>query len=896
MKSRLCILLPLAAVIAFVFSSSAEAYHLKSEKPAYRARNLCANTTCTALLKASRTPVAGRLLPLNAAGDFAASVIPYGFGLTEIDGLIHVDPAQVQVRVSGVCESGHAIQAIGGDGSVTCVPFGAGDITAVTVGAGLTGGGESGDVTLAVDFGPGTNQAARGDHVHDDRYSTETELATSGSAAIHWDNVTDIPADLADGDDNTTYGGTSPISISGTTIALSSTGCIAGDVWKWNGTGWSCDPDAAGATDAWNRGGNAGTTAGTDFLGTSDDEPLELKVNSARALRLEPTATSPNLIGGFGMNSAQADTFGATIGGGGQDTAPNVVTDNLGTVSGGRANRAGNANDSVSDAAGASVGGGDGNIASGQFATVPGGSANTAAGSFSFAAGRNARARHDGSFVWGDSTAAEVASTASDQFVVRANGGMRLYTPEVEFNGDLLFDLASPLATVLTISNSDASAPAHLTVEGILTLGGLLSCSGCVDSADIVNSTIQVSDLAFDPATQDELNTGGGLKSYCALAQSDPQAYPDALCRAALTQTVDQGSGLPRHSVGQHGSVAIGVDGNPVVSYYDATAGDLVLAKCNDPRCSDGGETISTVDTDGDVGQFSSVAIGVDGNPVISYFDLSNGALKVARCNDPACAGDNETITNVSGNGQAHEGSTSIAVASNGNPMISFKADNSVAIVRCNDAACAGGDDNIDPLESGSSLGDYNSLAIGSDGLPTVSYYDSSLGDLKVARCMNLAPAPCSATVRTIESVGDVGRYNSIAIGTDGFPVISYRTRDLKVAKCANAACAGSTSTTISVVEARTPGKEPGLYTSIAIGVDGNPVISYYDEVGQELRVARCDDPACAGGNERISILDSAGNVGQFTSIALGIDGAAVVSYYDVTNADLKFARAPLVP
>ncbi|MHC4624789.1 MAG: hypothetical protein ACYS4W_12900 [Planctomycetota bacterium] len=40
-------------------------------------------------------------------------------------------------------------------------------------------------------------------HVHDDRYYTETELQSSGSASVHWDNLTNVPADIADGDDDT---------------------------------------------------------------------------------------------------------------------------------------------------------------------------------------------------------------------------------------------------------------------------------------------------------------------------------------------------------------------------------------------------------------------------------------------------------------------------------------------------------------------------------------------------------------------------------------------------------------------------------------------------------------------------------------------------------------------
>ena len=53
--------------------------------------------------------------------------------------------------------------------------------------------------------------------------------------------------------------------------------------------------------------------------------------------------------------------------------------------------------------------------------------------------------------------------------------------------------------------------------------------------------------------------------------------------------------------------------------------------------------------------------------------------------------------------------------------------------------------------------------------------------------CGNLPP-----TITTVDSVGDVGYFTSIAIGPDGFPVVSYYDStnfDLKVVKCSNAAC-----------------------------------------------------------------------------------------------------------
>ena len=44
-----------------------------------------------------------------------------------------------------------------------------------------------------------------------------------------------------------------------------------------------------------------------------------------------------------------------------------------------------------------------------------------------------------------------------------------------------------------------------------------------------------------------------------------------------------------------------------------------------------------TLDSASNVGRYSSVTIGVDGLPLISYYDLTNSALKVAHCANRFC-------------------------------------------------------------------------------------------------------------------------------------------------------------------------------------------------------------------------------------------------------------------
>ena len=224
-----------------------------------------------------------------------------------------------------------------------------------------------------------------------------------------------------------------------------------------------------GSADAWSLIGNTGTSAGTNFIGTIDNQPFEIHVDGARVMRYEPgDGILPNVIGGFSGNSVTAGIQGATIGGGGLDGGSNQVTGTLGTVGGGQANVAGDhgtvgggrGNSATADFS--SVGGGLNNTASGPEATVAGGLHNTASGQSSFAAGTNAMAANDGAFVWSDNSSSKPwTSFLPNSFLVRATAGIALATA-IDNNGifskGCVIDSNGNLLCTGTISSSSDRA------------------------------------------------------------------------------------------------------------------------------------------------------------------------------------------------------------------------------------------------------------------------------------------------------------------------------------------------------------------------------------------------------------------------------------------------------
>ncbi len=60
-------------------------------------------------------------------------------------------------------------------------------------------------------------------------------------------------------------------------------------------------------------------------------------------------------------------------------------------------------------------------------------------------------------------------------------------------------------------------------------------------------------------------------------------------------------------------------------------------------------------------------------------------------------------------------------------------------------------------------------------------------------------------------------------------------------------------------------------------------MISYVDSTPNfDLKLATCNDATCS--NPTLQTLDSAGSVGQFSSLALNSTDGPVISYYDVTQ------------
>lgn len=244
-----------------------------------------------------------------------------------------------------------------------------------------------------------------------------------------------------------------------------------------------------------NQAGNVGTVGGGETNAASGEHATVGGgwVNTASGLAAVVTGgrdgtaeAHVSAIGGGSSNSVSADGEGSTIAGGWDNT----ITASRATIAGGETNTASGRGAAIgggwSNTAGgfcAAIAGGHGSTAGGLYGTVPGGEFNAAAGAYSFAAGRQAKANHDGSFVWGDSNNVAISSTGINQFVARVSGGVWFWT--------------NSAATV------GATLAAGSGTWGVASDRNLKDNFAPVDSAALLESLARVPVMTWNYRTQD---------------------------------------------------------------------------------------------------------------------------------------------------------------------------------------------------------------------------------------------------------------------------------------------------------------------------------------------------------------------------------------------------------
>lgn len=403
---------------------------------------------------------------------------------------------------------------------------------------------------------------------------------------------------------------------------------------------------------------------------------------------------------------------------------------------------------------------------------------------------------------------------------------------------------------------------------------------GSITGAHIANGSITAAQLApgtVQPPITGQCPVGRYLRGFTPAGAviCEPFFAPN------VSTTVDDVANI----VGVETSIAVPPDGRPVISHHDGTGADLRVTKCGNAACS-AGNISTTVDSASNVGSSSSIAIAPDGLPIISYRDNTAGTLKVVKCGNAMCSAGN-AITTADDPVNPVGYYTSIAIGSDGLPVISHR-DATASVLRvthCGNATCSAGNVSTNVDDPAANGGYYTSIAIGTDGIPVISHMHVTLFALRVTHCANVTCTSGNVSTTVDDQTNAVGYYSAIAIGADGLPIVAHydaNAADLRVTHCGNAACTSGNVTTVADDSANAVGS----YVDIGIGTDGRPVISHFDGSAGTLKVTHCGNAACTSGNVSTTVDDPTNLVGAYTSLAIGVDGLPVISHFEGGTAN----------
>ena len=139
----------------------------------------------------------------------------------------------------------------------------------------------------------------------------------------------------------------------------------------------------------------------------------------------------------------------------------------------------------------------------------------------------------------------------------------------------------------------------------------------------------------------------------------------------------------------------------------------------------------------------------------------------------------------------------------------------------------------------------------------------------------------------------DTLEFPRVLEGTDGFPLISYvdsAANTLKILHCNTASCIGPPGPNVQTATTTAGGSVGGYGSDLALGSDGKAIVSYYD-MSTSLVLLRCQDLSCSSQITHTIDVTVGSSWWNRSSLAVGADGLPVVAYYNGANQDLGFAH-----
>lgn len=306
-------------------------------------------------------------------------------------------------------------------------------------------------------------------------------------------------------------------------------------------------------------------------------------------------------------------------------------------------------------------------------------------------------------------------------------------------------------------------------------------------------------------------------------------------------------------NVGHYSSLVLDAQGVPHIAYRDQTNMDLKYVT----RSQDGWYR-TTVDYAGNVGARCAIAVDAQGNPQISYLEASpevrvKWACKVGEAWLIETIPGDQPYLNQTPCRVDYGYTTSIAVDGNGNPHICYYTviGKLAYAVRNSEGVWQ-----QDFADSVGNVGLQCSLVLDAQGNPHVCY--QTYPSFRIKYSSKISGAWQTETITVGDPAHSCAHYTDLALDSQGNVHISFQTSNSALGYLTKR---GGADWSFEIVDESS--SNIGLYSSIVIDAQGIPHISYYDYQNGKLKSA-----VRTGNGWATTVLDENGNVGMYSSMA----------------------------
>ena len=271
-------------------------------------------------------------------------------------------------------------------------------------------------------------------------------------------------------------------------------------------------------------------------------------------------------------------------------------------------------------------------------------------------------------------------------------------------------------------------------------------------------------------------------------------------------------------------------------------------------------------------GKNPSVIKGGDGLPLIVYDEDNTPALKAVKCSNNACSGTNQvtSITTLSST------DNNVVLSNDNLPIVAYAKSDIIYVVRCLNNECTS-KENANAINAADpNAGASFDMAIGSDGFPIISYdkYDGFFHSLKMAKCGDIKCSSGNSDTLLDSLAGqDIGANSSITKNSDGYPIIVYEgyasgNNSVRIMRCTNANCTAHDPTIDMIL------RDLFGHSSILMGTDNLPIIA---ATTPYIETIHCGNSACTSSNTTTNHATDNDDL----DAAIGSDGKPIIAYVE---------------